>query len=208
MTTDIFKEEEGVLMFFDSQFHETLYSNTVSINGESKKRRRRKKNKEDGGDVRKRKLTAQQVNSLEYNFSIDHNLETQRKLKIAAELALEPQQVAIWFQNRRVRYRYKMLEMEYYKLKSAHEGVVVEKSILEQEVIKLKAQLSEAQKEMKRLEERSSESFSSSHDSSLSIDPDTYFLKFPMEGSDYLSQYDSSCSSVYDFDWANIAPGF
>ena len=105
--------------------------------GESKPRRRRKKNK--GGEnslagAKKRKLSQEQVNLLELNFGDEHKLESERKDRIALELGLDPRQVAVWFQNRRARWKNKKLEEEYSKLKSVHEGVVLEKCRLESEV--------------------------------------------------------------------------
>ena len=107
---------------------------------ETKPRRRRKKNK--GGEsgvsgLKKRKLSAEQVNSLEMNFGNEHKLESERKDKLASELGLDPRQVAVWFQNRRARWKNKKLEEEYTKLKTAHESIVVEKCRLESEVSSL-----------------------------------------------------------------------
>ena len=103
--------------------------------GESKPRRRRKKNTGEGvGGARKRKLSAEQVNFLEMTFGDEHKLETERKEKLASDLGLDPRQVAVWFQNRRARWKNKKLEEEYTKLKTAHESIVVEKCLLESEV--------------------------------------------------------------------------
>jgi hypothetical protein len=103
--------------------------------GESKPRRRRKKNTGEGvSGARKRKLSAEQVNFLEMNFGDEHKLETERKDKLASDLGLDPRQVAVWFQNRRARWKNKKLEEEYTKLKTAHESIVVQKCQLESEV--------------------------------------------------------------------------
>lgn len=105
--------------------------------GEVKPKRRRKKNKtgEGGGSgVRKRKLSEEQVNLLELNFGNEHKLESERKDKLASELGLDPRQVAVWFQNRRARWKSKKLEEEYSRLKTQHESTVVDKCRLETEV--------------------------------------------------------------------------
>ncbi|KAF5752961.1 Homeobox-leucine zipper protein ATHB-40 [Tripterygium wilfordii] len=140
--------------------------------GEGKPRRRRKK-KNRGGEngsteAKKRKLSAEQVDQLEQNFGNEHKLESERKDKLALELGLDPRQVAVWFQNRRARWKNKKLEEEYGKLKAAHDGVVVEKCRLESEVLKLKEQLSEAERTIQRLSERA-EGVSSSHSPSSSL---------------------------------------
>ena len=84
--------------------------------------------------LKKRKLSSEQVNLLEMNFGNEHKLESERKDKLASELGLDPRQVAVWFQNRRARWKNKKLEEEYTKLKTAHESIVVEKCRLESEV--------------------------------------------------------------------------
>ncbi|OVA04549.1 Homeobox domain [Macleaya cordata] len=146
-------------MFLISQPNPTLYTQLVPGEEESRCRRRRKKNKIEANDVgfRKRKLTDEQVRLLELNFGNEHKLESERKDRIALELGLDPRQVAVWFQNRRVRWKTKRLEEEYSKLKMVHEGVIVEKCRLESEVSKLKEQLMDAEKEIHKLSERSND---------------------------------------------------
>lgn len=115
-----------------------LFSLQLYVNaGESKPRRRRKKKQGEGsgsGIMRKRKLSDEQVNLLEQSFGSEHKLESERKDKLASELGLDPRQVAVWFQNRRARWKSKKLEEEYSKLKSDHDTNVVEKCRLESEV--------------------------------------------------------------------------
>lgn len=67
---------------------------------------------------KKRRLSVEQVKALEKNFEIDNKLEPERKVKLAQELGLQPRQVAIWFQNRRARWKTKQLERDYGVLKS------------------------------------------------------------------------------------------
>ncbi|XP_068344861.1 homeobox-leucine zipper protein ATHB-40-like [Pyrus communis] len=135
-----------------------VYTQIVPPQGASKPaRRRRKKRKvgETGGvGLKKRKLTAEQVNLLELNFGNEHKLESEKKDRLASELGLDPRQVAVWFQNRRARWKNKKLEEEYSTLKKEHENTVAEKCRLESEVSKLKDQLQEAEKEIQRLSER------------------------------------------------------
>ncbi|KAH0688824.1 hypothetical protein KY289_016182 [Solanum tuberosum] len=122
--------------------------------GEVQPWRRRKKNKGEtssAGVVRKRKLSEEQVNLLEWSFGDAHKLDMETKAKLASELGLDLQQVAVWFQNRRARWKKKKIEDEYSKLKSQHEITIVEKCRLETQILKMKEQLSEAKKEIQRL---------------------------------------------------------
>jgi homeobox-leucine zipper protein len=116
-------------------------SDDACSTGASKPRRRRKKSKGGeggggggGGGIKKRKLTEDQVTLLEYYFGNEHKLESERKDRLASELGLEPRQVAVWFQNRRARWRNKKLEEEYSVLKKEQESTLFEKCRLESEV--------------------------------------------------------------------------
>ncbi|XP_043709460.1 homeobox-leucine zipper protein ATHB-40-like [Telopea speciosissima] len=176
--------------------------------GETKPRRRRKKNK--GGEAssmgfKKRKLSAEQVNLLEMNFGNEHKLESGRKDRLAIELGLDPRQVAVWFQNRRARWKNKQLEEEFSKLKSAHETVIVEKCCLEAEMLKLKDQLSEAKNEIRRLSERSDGvSSGSPSTSSFSMDADPQFFGgFGVNEFENLF-YAPENSYGHGMEWANL----
>lgn len=104
--------------------------------GENKVRRRRKKAKGDAAssESKKRRLSDEQVKFLEMNFGKERKLESGRKVHLATELGLDPKQVAVWFQNRRARWKNKQMEEEYQRLKSMHDSVVLEKCHLENEV--------------------------------------------------------------------------
>ncbi|KAJ4962163.1 hypothetical protein NE237_022102 [Protea cynaroides] len=174
--------------------------------GETKPRRRRKKNKgAEAADMaaRKRKLSSEQVNLLEMNFGNEHKLESGKKDRLAAELGLDPKQVAVWFQNRRARWKGKRLEEEFSKLKNVHETTVLEKCHLEAEVLKLKEQLSEAGKEIRKLSERSDGVSSGSPSSSFSMDADPQFLGgFGVDDFDNLF-YSNETNYVYGMEWVN-----
>ncbi|XP_010414438.1 PREDICTED: homeobox-leucine zipper protein ATHB-21-like isoform X2 [Camelina sativa] len=149
-----------------SQLYPDVYTSLVPQQGEAKPARRRKRKSksaaggEEGGGggnngwFRKRKLSDEQVRMLEISFEDDHKLESERKDRLASELGLDPRQVAVWFQNRRARWKNKRVEDEYTKLKNAYENVVVDKCRLGSEVLQLKEQLYEAEREIQRLAQR------------------------------------------------------
>lgn len=81
---------------------------------------------EDCGEeisVKKRRLSSHQVKTLEISFEVENKLEPERKVKLAEELGLEPRQVAIWFQNRRARWKTKQLERDYNVLKADYDAL-------------------------------------------------------------------------------------
>ncbi|XP_021274505.1 homeobox-leucine zipper protein ATHB-40 [Herrania umbratica] len=187
MTSSIQMNDLEDHMALISQMYPGVYTQISPHQGESKPRRRRKKNK--GGEnslagAKKRKLSQEQVNHLELNFGNEHKLESERKDRLASELGLDPRQVAVWFQNRRARWKNKKLEEEYNRLKTVHEGVVLDKCRLESEVLKLKEQLCEAEKEIQRLTDRVDGVSSNSPSSSMSMEAmDPPFLgEFGVEG--------------------------
>ena len=90
---------------------------------------------------KKRRLSATQVQFLERNFEVENKLEPERKIQLAKELGLQPRQVAIWFQNRRARFKNKQLEKDYDslkasydKLKADYDNLLKEKESLKNEV--------------------------------------------------------------------------
>ncbi|TXG59595.1 hypothetical protein EZV62_014168 [Acer yangbiense] len=187
MTTPFISQNSEDNMVLLSKFYPpgVILSQTILQPGEANKPQRRRRRNSKGGETRllgakKRKLTEEQVTLLEMNFGNEHKLETERKDKLAVELGLHPRQVAIWFQNRRARYKNKQLEDEYMCLKKAHDSAVIQKCALESEVLRLREkleetesekqkmiqqQLAETDKEIKKLTEGCGEN---SHNSSLS----------------------------------------
>ncbi|KAA8529474.1 hypothetical protein F0562_033727 [Nyssa sinensis] len=103
---------------------------------------------------KKRRLRADQVQFLERTFEVENKLEPERKVQLAKELGLHPRQVAIWFQNRRSRFKTKQLEKDYDSLKASYDkltadydSLLKEKENLKNEVLLLTDKLLPREKE-------------------------------------------------------------
>ncbi|CAN0925930.1 Homeobox-leucine zipper protein ATHB-13 [Linum grandiflorum] len=90
---------------------------------------------------KKRRLNMEQVKTLEKNFELGNKLEPERKMQLARALGLQPRQVAIWFQNRRARWKTKQLEKDYDLLKRQYEAVKADNDALQSQNQKLHAEL-------------------------------------------------------------------
>jgi len=90
---------------------------------------------------KKRRLTANQVQFLEKSFEVENKLDPERKIQLAKDLDLQPRQVAIWFQNRRARWKTKQLEKDYETLKSSYNALKADYDSLIKEKDKLKAEV-------------------------------------------------------------------
>nr|GMD41535.1 putative homeobox-leucine zipper protein ATHB-51 [Ipomoea batatas]GME19677.1 putative homeobox-leucine zipper protein ATHB-51 [Ipomoea batatas] len=88
---------------------------------------------------KKKRLTNDQLESLENNFQEEIKLDPDRKQRLAKELGLQPRQIAVWFQNRRARWKTKQLELLYDSLKHDFEAVTREKQKLQEEVLTLRS---------------------------------------------------------------------
>ncbi|GLJ44925.1 hypothetical protein SUGI_0945820 [Cryptomeria japonica] len=90
----------------------------------------------------KRRLTVDQVRILEMNFDEEEGkLEQEKKMHLARVLGLEPRQIAVWFQNRRVRSKNKQLERNFVVLKQDYEILKTDYDNLIQENKKLKSEV-------------------------------------------------------------------
>ncbi|KAL1336578.1 hypothetical protein HN51_030940 [Arachis hypogaea] len=92
---------------------------------------------------KKRRLSVEQVKALEKNFEVENKLEPERKVKLAQELGLQPRQVAVWFQNRRARWKTKQLERDYGVLKNNYDALKVNHDALKQDNDALHKQIKE-----------------------------------------------------------------
>ncbi|KAL0299735.1 UNVERIFIED_CONTAM: Homeobox-leucine zipper protein HOX6 [Sesamum radiatum] len=99
-----------------------------------------------------RRFTNEQIRSLETIFEMDTKLEPRKKLEVARDLGLQPRQVAIWFQNRRARWKSKQLEQEYKVLKTNYDGLCMQFDHLKREKQSLQMQLQELTDLVKNLD--------------------------------------------------------
>ncbi|PIA62491.1 hypothetical protein AQUCO_00200482v1 [Aquilegia coerulea] len=91
---------------------------------------------------KKRRLSVDQVQFLEKSFEVENKLEPERKVQLAKDLGLQPRQVAIWFQNRRARWKTKQLEKDYDALKASYDSLKSNYENLLKEKEQLKAEVS------------------------------------------------------------------
>ncbi|KAF5478627.1 hypothetical protein F2P56_005170 [Juglans regia] len=93
----------------------------------------------------KKRLNPDQVKLLERSFTSSNKLEPERKLQLANQLGVPPRQVAIWYQNKRARWKTQSLELDYNVLQQKLENALFEKRLLEKDVERLKGELEKAQ---------------------------------------------------------------
>ncbi|KAE8673232.1 Homeobox-leucine zipper protein HOX21 [Hibiscus syriacus] len=98
---------------------------------------------DDGSQAgeKKRSLNVEQVKTLEKNFELGNKLEPERKMQLARALRLQPRQIAIWFQNRRARWKTKQLEKDYDLFKRQYEAIKAVNDALQAHNQKLHAQI-------------------------------------------------------------------
>ncbi|KAJ8760804.1 hypothetical protein K2173_021842 [Erythroxylum novogranatense] len=89
----------------------------------------------------KSRFSAQQIRMLESIFESETKLEPRKKLQVARELGLQPRQVAIWFQNRRARWKSKQIEQDYKTLRANYDSLASRFESLKNETQSLITQL-------------------------------------------------------------------
>lgn len=99
---------------------------------------------DDGSQLlgeKKRRLNLEQVKALEKSFELGNKLEPDRKMQLARALGLQPRQIAIWFQNRRARWKTKQLERDYDILKRQFDALKADNDSLKSQNKKLHGEL-------------------------------------------------------------------
>ncbi|KAK3198840.1 hypothetical protein Dsin_022255 [Dipteronia sinensis] len=94
--------------------------------------------------ISKKRLNQEQVRLLERSFTTQKKLEPEQKQKLANQLGVPPRQVAIWYQNKRARWRTQSLEVEYSTVQVKLENALADKRRLERDVKQLREELRKA----------------------------------------------------------------
>ncbi|KZV41670.1 hypothetical protein F511_21447 [Dorcoceras hygrometricum] len=100
-----------------------------------------------------RRFSDEQIKSLESIFDQETKLESRKKMQLARDLGLQPRQVAIWFQNRRARWKARQIEQEYKVLKANYDNLYLHFDHLKKENESLQRQLQELSGVEKNLDE-------------------------------------------------------
>lgn len=142
---------------------------------------------------KKRRLKVEQVKALEKSFEAENKLKPERKAELAQELGLQPRQVAVWFQNRRARWKSKHLEKDFALLKAGYDSLKLKHAALLQEKESILADLSQLKSNL-RVEKKSDFS------SSIKEETENPVAETGKKGSALLleckPQKDESCCSV------------
>ncbi|KAG6576630.1 Homeobox-leucine zipper protein ATHB-7, partial [Cucurbita argyrosperma subsp. sororia] len=105
-------------------------------------RRRRRRRKKKTNNMNKRRFSDEQIRSLESIFySSDSKLDSRKKVQLATELGLQPRQIAIWFQNRRARWKSKEMENNFRSLRANYDNLASQFKTLQEEKNSLLSQL-------------------------------------------------------------------
>lgn len=100
---------------------------------------------EDLMNYHKKRLTQEQIRLLESSFNVNNKLDPDRKSQLAQQLGLPPRKVAIWYQNKRARWKNQSLEVDHKALQSRLASLVSDNQRLQTEVDRLKRELHKTQ---------------------------------------------------------------
>ncbi|GAB2227584.1 hypothetical protein Droror1_Dr00009409 [Drosera rotundifolia] len=100
----------------------------------------------------KRRFSDEQVRSLETIFESETKLDPRKKVQVARNLGLQPRQVAIWFQNKRARWKSKEIENNYSTLKASYDCLKAKFDATKKEKESLFLQLQELQHQLQQIQ--------------------------------------------------------
>lgn len=129
-----------------------------------------------------KRFTDEQVRLLESMFKLGTKIEPREKLQLARDLGLQPRQVAIWFQNKRARWKSKQLEHEYRILQSKFDNLNMQFESLKTEKERLLIQLETLNDQLENNLARGSRS-QDSRDSELHTSPENGFADLELKDS-------------------------
>ncbi|KAJ0254947.1 Homeobox-leucine zipper protein ATHB-12 [Hirschfeldia incana] len=108
-------------------------------------------------DSNQKRFSEEQIKSLEVIFESETRLDPRKKVQLARELGLQPRQVAIWFQNKRARWKSKQLEKEYNILRANYNNLASQFEIMKKEKQSLISELQRLNEEMQKTKEESND---------------------------------------------------
>ncbi|KAL8162421.1 hypothetical protein V2J09_013910 [Rumex salicifolius] len=103
----------------------------------------------------KRRFSEDQVRWLETMFQNEAKLEPRQKAEVAAQLGLQPRQVAIWFQNKRARWKSRQLQHDFDALRRDYDALATRFDLLERENHSLSLQLQNLKESAGNIQEQS-----------------------------------------------------
>ncbi|QHO03280.1 Homeobox-leucine zipper protein [Arachis hypogaea] len=118
---------------------------------------------QQGSSYKKKRLRSDQVEFLEKSFEVDNKLEPERKFQLAKQIGLHPRQVAIWFQNRRARFKTKRIEKDFAALKQSFDTLQQQYDLLLRDNLNLQQQVDSLKKRVIPREEGLDDGVNSKH---------------------------------------------
>ncbi|XP_027919064.1 homeobox-leucine zipper protein ATHB-6-like [Vigna unguiculata] len=147
---------------------------------------------------KKRRLSVDQVKALEKNFEVENKLEPDRKVKLAQELGLQPRQVAVWFQNRRARWKTKQLERDYGVLKANYDSLKLNYDTLQQDNEALLKEIKELKSRLLLQEESNTESDVSVKEEMITLQDSNPLCETAIPGSECFNKSDEVLGGFKD----------